>query len=227
MREHTEGFGSGESLLRQRVASWRTPAISSARAAATLENSVYHPPMSSPPLPPDAPLSRVNAAWQGVASLQGSPKAPDSLVVLSGPARFTVLSDGLIRCEFSPHSPPRFHDSPSTFAVNRHFSGPPPSFTHTTTPSGGTLITTPFFTLTYSGKGPFTSSSLSLKVTSTGADWAPGTAPTGSLHGTIRTLDRIGKTQSIVCNQAPHVNDTHCVEGEFFYFLARFYPTSI
>jgi len=212
VREHTEGFGSAESLLRQRVASWRTPIISEKRAEASLANSIYTPPLSSPPLPRDGPLSSVNAAWQGVASMGGSPKAPSSSQVLSGPARFTILSDGLVRCEYSPHTPPRFHDAPTTFAVNRAFPKPA-NFTASTAAGGALVITTPQFTLSYSGTGPFTPTSLSLKIASTGTSWTPGTQPTGSLHGTVRTLDRIGRTQSIVCTQAPHVNDTHCVEG--------------
>lgn len=216
LREHTEGFGSGEHLLRQRVAAWRTPTISAARAEAALNNEVYTPPPSSPALAGGkaAPLSQVNAAWQGVAAMGGSPRAPSSTTVLSGPARFTVLSDGLVRAEYSPHDPPRFHDSASLFAVNRAFpSAPNFTLTHSTAPGGGVTITTPQFTLTYSGSGPFSPATLSLTVTTTGATWTPGTPPTASLHGTIRTLDRIGRTQSIVCNQAPHVNDTHCVEG--------------
>ena len=61
--------------------------------------------------------------------------------------------------------------------------------------------------------GPFSAASLTVTVRATGAVWRPGAAPAGSLHGTIRTLDRIGKPLSLVCTQAPHVNDTHCVEG--------------
>ena len=213
VREHTEGFGSGEHLLRQRVAAWRTPALAAARAAASLAQEAYAPPLSSPPLPPTAPLAAVNAAWQGVASLPGSsPTAPAARTLTAGPARFTVLSDGLFRAEWSPHSPPRFHDAPSMLAVNRAFPGPPPAFTHERTGDALT-ITTPRATLVYTGAGPFTPASLSVTIADTGAVWRPGTAPTGSLHGTIRTLDRIGKPLSLVCAQAPHVNDTHCVEG--------------
>ena len=214
VREHTEGFGSGEHLLRQRTAAWRTPALAAARAAAALASEAYAPPLSSPPLPSPAPLAAVNAAWQGVAALPGSsPVAPTSRTLTSGAARFTVLSNGLFRAEWSPHTPPRFHDSASLLAVNRAFPTPV-NFTHTRSAAGALTIVTPLATLVYSGgAAAFTPTSLSVTVASTGAVWRPGAAPTGSLHGTIRTLDRIGKQLSLVCTQAPHVNDTHCVEG--------------
>jgi hypothetical protein len=224
VREHTEGFGSGEHLLRQRVAAWRTPALAAQRAAAALAEEVFSPPLSSPPLPKGAGPAAANAAWQPLAALlpHASPIAPPSRTLTSGPARFTVLSDGLFRAEWSPHSPPRFHDAPSMLAVNRAFAGAV-NFTHIRGPGGALTIVTPHATLVYAGqgeeeeegrgKGAFTPTSLSVTIHATGAVWRPGTPPTRSLHGTIRTLDRIGKPLSLVCSQAPHVNDTHCVEG--------------
>ena len=242
VREHTEGFGSGESLLPQvreackqhektegalhfphntltpsplsplqRVAAWRTPA---GRALRRLET----PPLSSAALPSDAPASDRNAAWQ-VGTFK--PLAPSDTVVTSGSARFTVLSTGLVRAEWSPATPPRFNDAASMAVVNRDFDGPSPSFTvvHDSVSSGSVVIETTEWTLTYEpargahAREGFTSSTLKLRVRSTGSVWTPGAAATGSLHGTIRTLDRIGSPLSLVCRQPAYVNDTHCVEG--------------
>ena len=46
-----------------------------------------------------------------------------------------------------------------------------------------------------------------------GRAWRAGDAPLGSLHGTIRTLDRVGKTVGLRCTQPAYRNDSHCEEG--------------
>jgi alpha-glucosidase (family GH31 glycosyl hydrolase) len=96
--------------------------------------------------------------------------------------------------------------------VNRRFEVP--AFTSSVTGSSGSglRIETSQFLLQYEG-GSFTAASLKLKVKATGEVWAPGAAATGSLHGTIRTLDRVGSPLGLACKQAAHVNDSHCVEG--------------
>ena len=129
-----------------------------------------------------------------------------------------MLSSGLVRIEWSPHSPPRFHDAASVFVINRVFDTGVPPFDVVRGAGGGVVIDTAHVTLRYElEKAPhhagLTAATLRATVKSTGAVWTPGLAATGSLHGTIRTLDRVGTPQSIVCTQASHVNDTHCVEG--------------
>jgi hypothetical protein len=230
VRKHTEGFGSGEERLPQRVSAWRRPEVAAARAAAAALGGAAAPPSGSPPLPRGAPPADRNAAWAPTVAALGagaSPVAPEATTVTVGAARFTVLSDGLVRAEWSPHEPPVFHDAGTLLAVNRVFPGAPPDFTVSRESryeaSDGAAertfvtITTPALTVRYypaaAPGGAFTAASLSMTVKSTGFEWRPGAKPSGSLHGTIRTLDRVGKPLSLVCAQAPHVNDTHCVEG--------------
>lgn len=50
-----------------------------------------------------------NAAWLFGARAEPNPGA----VVTHGPARFTVLTTGVVRLEYSPHRPPVFHDEGS------------------------------------------------------------------------------------------------------------------
>ena len=62
------------------------------------------------------------------------------------------------------------------------------------------------------GEG-FTSLNLKVTVLSLGTTWSPGQAASGSLHGTIRTLDRISRSVPLTCEQPSYMNDTHCEEG--------------
>ena len=104
-------------------------------------------------------------------------------------------------------------------AVNRRFDGErAPGFERAELPGGGVAIETEHFSLRYepAAAAPaagFTPRTLSVLVKGTGETWRPGDRPARSLHGTVRTLDRVGRAQSLACTQAPHVNDTHCVEG--------------
>jgi hypothetical protein len=138
---------------------------------------------------------------------------PDPLVdttFIHGAARFTVLSEALIRIEWSPHSPPRFYDTGSFFAVNRRFPVAPV----VNASKGSTKLTlrTRLLLLEYAG-GELSAASLSIKVLSSGAVWRFGANPAGSLRGTIRTLDRVGSTVGLQCTQPAYLNDSHCEEG--------------
>jgi hypothetical protein len=140
------------------------------------------------------------------------PTPHDSRVFIHGPARFTVLSDALLRIEWSPHNPPVFHDAGTIFAVNRRFPLTSSSVDVDVAHKQRFVLRTPLLRLDYSG-GEFTPDSLSITLVKSGAVWHPGDAPTGSLHGTIRTLDRVGASVGLRCTQPAHVNDSHCEEG--------------
>jgi alpha-glucosidase (family GH31 glycosyl hydrolase) len=120
-----------------------------------------------------------------------SPKAtPTSIVTAPGANyRFTVLTDGLVRYEWSADG--RFEDRASTFAINRDL--PTPKFRVLDQGQSGLEIITARFHLTYSKK-PFMASSLTAQVLGNVSDWKSRWRygePAENLGGTARTLDDI------------------------------------
>jgi alpha-glucosidase (family GH31 glycosyl hydrolase) len=123
---------------------------------------------------------------------QNFPKKPvaNSSAVIGGTEddkyRFTVLASGLVRYEYAEDS--CFEDRASTLAINRDL--PVPAFRVVKTDEELVVITDRFI-LTYAG-GPFTASSLTIKVRGNVSDWKSvwryGDWSTG-LGGTARTLD--------------------------------------
>ena len=112
---------------------------------------------------------------------QDNPVAAPGAVVLFENARFTVLTDRLIRMEWAADGV--FEDRASLAIVNRNL--PVPKFT--CSEKGGILtIKTGKVTLTYKG-GRFAPENLSVKHAM--GVWKPGMSPTGNLKGTTRTLD--------------------------------------
>jgi len=120
-----------------------------------------------------------------------SPKARGGSIVTAPDAkyRFTVLTDGLLRYEWS--SDGRFEDRASTFVINRDL--PTPTFRVLDQEEGGLEIITARFHLSY-GKTGFTASSLTAQVLGNVSDWKSrwryGT-PAENLGGTARTLDDV------------------------------------
>ncbi len=115
------------------------------------------------------------------ASAQNDPVADPSAVVKFDNARFTVLTDRLVRMEWAEDG--IFEDRASFAIVNRRL--PVPAFSSSV--KGGVLtIRTSGLTLTYKG-GKFSPDNLSVKFRS--GTWKPGMAPSGNLKGTTRTLD--------------------------------------
>lgn len=113
---------------------------------------------------------------------------PDSVISGSN-YRFTVLTDRLLRYEWSPDG--KFEDRASTFAINRSF--PTPKF-HQVEHDDQVDIITDHFHVTYDKKRFSPSgllASFSAKITLWGAQWRyednPGALP--NLGGTARTLD--------------------------------------
>ncbi len=109
-------------------------------------------------------------------------RADPKSVVTCGNARFTVLTDRLIRLEWAEDGV--FEDR-ATFAVmNRRL--PAPAFT--SRPKGdGYIIDTGALVLEWTG-GAFSPRSLTIRLTG-GRKWRFGSKDTGNLGGTRRTLD--------------------------------------
>ena len=125
------------------------------------------------------------------------PKANQEAVIAGDKYRFTVLTDGLIRYEYSPDG--AFEDRASTFAVNRDLPVP----AHRIVDKDGTLqIITDRFHLTYDKK-EFSQSGLTLDlrgrlisntngiVTQYNIQWRYGMQDWPTLGGTARTLDGV------------------------------------
>ena len=85
------------------------------------------------------------------------PKASEEAVVVYGNARFTVLTDRLVRMEWSADG--QFEDRATFAVVNRRL--PVPEFKVTRT-SGKLTIKTGGLTLTYRGSGKFDSDNWTL-----------------------------------------------------------------
>ena len=111
------------------------------------------------------------------------PKADEKAVVEVGSARFTVLTDRMIRMEYAPGGV--FEDRASLTFVNRRL--PVPAYT-VTREGAGCVIDTGALKLVYRG-GPFAAETLS--VAGKGFAWRYGDADKGNLMGTTRTLDGV------------------------------------
>jgi hypothetical protein len=118
---------------------------------------------------------------------KGNPIAhPDSIVV-SGRARFTVLTPRLLRLEWSETG--QFEDR-GTYAFPTRYASAPPFTTRTA--GNGLIIDTGHLILRYApGSGRFTAGnpSISFELGGERQTWVPGTPNPGNLRGTRRTLD--------------------------------------
>lgn len=115
-----------------------------------------------------------------------NPVANKEAQVTNGNARFTVLTDRLIRMEWDENK--NFEDNATLAIINRELEVPE----FTSEIKGDTLqINTGALTLTYIGNDMFNSDNL--RVTFPMNDqlviWHPGKEDTGNLMGTARTLD--------------------------------------
>jgi alpha-glucosidase (family GH31 glycosyl hydrolase) len=113
------------------------------------------------------------------------PVAQPEAVAQSDNVRFTVLTDRLIRLEFSKEH--HFEDRPSQ--VFWHRQQPVPAFMKTITEKS-IEIETDFLHLKYRPNlGGFTPKSLTIQLKQTGITWHYGEKQSGNLKGTARTLD--------------------------------------
>lgn len=122
------------------------------------------------------------------------PSADPEAVVVQGRARFTVLSDRLLRLEWSPEG--RFEDRASYFAVHRHT--PPPPY-HVERVGHEVYLRTETVQLRYIDDGnPFGVENLRVQL-NVGDQWVPwvsGSDAPDNLGGTTRTLDGVsGRTR--------------------------------
>ena len=115
-----------------------------------------------------------------------NPVADPGAIVTAGSARFTVLTDRLIRMEWSEDG--KFEDRATLAIINRNL--PVPKFTSTRKGEGVTIKTSAL-TLTYTGGGQFTAQNLKVEFKLNGKTvrWDPSLEDKGNLMGTARTLD--------------------------------------
>ncbi len=117
-------------------------------------------------------------------TLDVQPMAACDAVIQEGNARFTVLTERLIRLEYDPSG--QFEDRASQSMWYRE--QPVPAFTVQRT-DHQLIIETDAFVLKYAVGQTFTRDSLTIQVKATNADWHPGAVDTANLKGTMRTLD--------------------------------------
>lgn len=142
--------------------------------------------------------------------LKGRPQANPAAVVIEGHARFTVLTERLLRLEWSETGqfedgatfgfPTRYSETVPLFEVvreahpkaNQLTSPEPKQEPQPATNQAKLSLTTKFLRLSYSG-GQFTPESLQIDFLLDGKwqSWRPGMLNRGNLHSTRRTLDGI------------------------------------
>jgi alpha-glucosidase (family GH31 glycosyl hydrolase) len=120
---------------------------------------------------------------------QYDPVANPTSIVHSAHARFTVLTDHVIRMEYATDS--AFIDQASLTFVHRHLMSP----VFTATENGGWLIIkAAYFALHYQlNSGPFTARNLYIEYSDPQHTftWRPGMKDRKNLRGTTRTLDGV------------------------------------
>lgn len=119
--------------------------------------------------------------------IETDPIAHPDAVIISGNARFTVLTQRLIRIEYSPTA--EFEDRPSQAFWYRNQPVPPFQSNET---DGVLTIETGYLILRYDTRAPgFTPASLQIELKQLGITWVYGMANLHNLKGTARTLDNI------------------------------------
>ena len=117
------------------------------------------------------------------------PKAASSMMIRMGRARFTVLTDRMLRMEWARDS--FFEDRPTLAVVNRKM----PQIPFSSTTDGKQLtIKTKRFTLKYlDDRNSFSRANLKVSFTLGGRKvlWYPGKKDPSNLMGTTRTLDEV------------------------------------
>ena len=124
-----------------------------------------------------------------------NPVADPKSVVVSGEARFTVLTPRLIRMEWSADR--RFEDRASIVFIHRKLAVP--KF-ESQARDGWLTLRTDAVTLRYKvGTGRFTPENLNVSFDLNGAaaTWRPGMEDRGNLRGTTRTLDGVRGATSL------------------------------
>ena len=116
-------------------------------------------------------------------------KTIEENIVVSGNARFTVLTDRLIRLEYDLSG--EFTDKASQFAFNRNF----PKTEYSVSEGECLTIETEYLKLKYIPDSTFCEETISIELKKYGNMWKWGTTPE-QLKGTACTLDNInGETE--------------------------------
>ena len=146
------------------------------------------------------------------------PVADPSAVHTLGGARFTVLTPMLIRMEY--HAASQWSDEGTISFLNRRL--PVPTLTASRPSPTELVLRTEALELRYDA-GPAGSADPFLQpgalsvtlLTYPFTVWTPSTPGARNLHGTIRTLDRVGEAVDLTCVQPRDVMTyyAHCEEG--------------
>ncbi|ORY50560.1 hypothetical protein BCR33DRAFT_781261 [Rhizoclosmatium globosum] len=137
-----------------------------------------------------------------------------SLVKPNAVARFSILTERLIRLEFDESG--IFRNFPSFAVVNRYIK--PPPFLIEYPGNGRMLVKTKYLTLSYAYQhnNSFTDDSLSIEFlhsNGTTSTWKPSMDPAeGNLRGTVRNLDNYYKAPDLDCRFETDPNQ-HCTLG--------------
>ncbi|MGI9103063.1 MAG: TIM-barrel domain-containing protein [Terriglobales bacterium] len=125
----------------------------------------------------------------GAAFAQDNPLAAPKAIVVSGHARFTVLTPRLIRMEWAEDG--KFEDRASLVFINRRL--PAPAFKSSRSDDSLTIDTGKLLLRYRASSGQFTADNLEVSFDLNGSRilWHPGMPETGNLGGTIRTLDGV------------------------------------
>jgi len=138
-----------------------------------------------------------------------NPTANPAAVVTKGNARFTVLTNSMIRIEYSAGNA-TFEDRATLAIVNRHFENTP-KFT-VTRGNGVLTIETEKLRLVYVGENTFSASNLNVTLKG-GSTWAYGMANPRNLLGTLRTLDGANGAVELDCNKNSGAGWLFCTYG--------------
>lgn len=143
---------------------------------------------------------------------------PSSIITAGNNARFTILTENVIRMEYSENG--KFEDRPSVTIVNRYL--PKPEFTVNST-SKSTIIKTKYLTLTYQNGLEFNSTSLIIegsfpeynnlrfKYVPSGKGIEHDNSISQNLYGTLGSLDE--SNGSVPLNCTIQVTSPTCVWG--------------
>ncbi len=133
-------------------------------------------------------LSLWVSSWAVAQQTPPEPRADPQAVVVSGGARFTVLTPSLIRLEWSPSA--KFEDRASLVFINRRLSVP--KF-EVQKEDGWLVLRTSELALRYREGGGFDRDGLSVAFRLNGREqtWRPGQEDRGNLRGTRTSLDGI------------------------------------
>lgn len=160
----------------------------------------------------------INAAAPERSWLEGySGVASPGAIVTEGWARFTVLTASVIRMESSPDG--SWDDVATVNIINRAL--PVPAYDVVRGEAGELRITTANVELVYKPSGAPAAAGFvedNLRITLRVFPftvWTPGSPRGRNLHGTIRTLDRVGEAVDLTCvlPRDAMTYYAHCEEG--------------